>query len=131
MDVLPVVIPVVAAAVAVFVLSSVYYGALGARLARLSPAYAGPQRPAAAVAVVELVRNVVLAAAVAGLVRALDVDGVGPALLLALVLWVAFPVVLLTGSVFHERVPPLLASIHAGDWLLTLVVVSGVVAVWG
>jgi len=64
-------------------------------------------------------------------VRALGVDGVGPAVLLALVLWVAFPVILLTGSVFHERVPPLLASIHAGDWLLKLVVVSGVVAAWG
>ena len=121
----------VVAAVAVVVLSSVYYGALGDRLARLSPAYAGPRRSAAATVLVELVRNVVLAVVVAGLGRALGVDGVGPAVLLALVLWVAFPVVLLTGSVFHERVPPLLASIHAGDWLLKLVVVSGVGAVWG
>jgi len=44
---------------------------------------------------------------------------------------VAFPVVLLTGSVFHERVPPRLAAVHAGDWLMKLVVIAGIVTVWG
>ncbi len=117
-------LPVLVAAVVVFVLSSVYYGALGARLARLSPAYAGPGRPAALTAVVEVVRNVVLAVVVTGLLRGLGVDALGPAVGVALVLWIGFPVLLLSGSVFHERVPPLLAAIHAGDWLLKLALIA-------
>jgi hypothetical protein len=49
------------------------------------------------------------------------------ALLLALVLWVAFPLVLLTGSIIWERVPWQTAAIHAGDWLLKLLLVALVV----
>jgi len=33
--------------------------------------------------------------------------------------------------VIHERVPPLLAAIHAGDWLLKLAAVTSIVTVWG
>jgi hypothetical protein len=43
---------------------------------------------------------------------------------LGLALWVAFPGVLLTGSVVHEKVPWRLAAIHAGDWLVKLLLVS-------
>lgn len=122
---------VAGAAVAAFVLSGGYYGALAARLARLSPAYAGQRRSAAATAAVELVRNAVLALVVAGLADGLGVTAPGPALLLALALWAAFPAVLLAGSVFHERVPVALAAIHAGDWLLKLLVVTLVVGLLG
>jgi len=38
-----------------------------------------------------------------------------------------FPAVLLTGSVVHEKVPWQQTAIHAGDWLITLLVVSLVV----
>ncbi|MDN5932087.1 MAG: DUF1761 domain-containing protein [Pseudonocardia sp.] len=115
-------LPVGVAAVAAFVASGAYYGALGSRLARLSPAYAGPGRPAAATAAVELVRNVVLALVVAWLA-----DGDIPVVALALALWIAFPAVLLVGSVFHERVPVALAAIHAGDWLIKLLLITGIV----
>ena len=40
---------------------------------------------------------------------------------------IAFPVVLLTGSVVHEKVPWRLAAIHAGDWLVKLLLVTLVV----
>jgi hypothetical protein len=40
------------------------------------------------------------------------------ALGLALATWIAFPVVLLTGSVHWENVPWRLAAIHTGDWLI-------------
>lgn len=123
-------LPVLVAAVAVFVISSVYYGLLGDRLVALNPAYAGERRSAGATVLVEVVRNIVLAAVVAGLSGGLDLEGPGPALLFALALWVAFPLILLTGSVFHERVPPLLATIHAGDWLLKLAVIAVVVTLW-
>ncbi|MGQ0574229.1 MAG: DUF1761 domain-containing protein [Pseudonocardia sp.] len=124
------VVAVAAAAVAAFLASGAWYAAFASRLARLSPAYAGPGPSAARTAAVELVRNLVLGAVVAGLVVGLGVTGAGPALLLALALWVGFPAVLLSGSVFHERVPAALAAIHAGDWLLKLLIVTAIVALW-
>lgn len=121
---------VLVSAVAAFLASGAYYAALGSRLARLSPAYAGPARSAPVTAVVELVRGGVVAAAVAWLAGAVGLSGLAAALGFALVLWVAFPAVLLAGSVFHERVPAALAVIHAGDWLLKLVLVTAVVGLW-
>lgn len=116
-------IAVPAAAVAALVASGVYYGALdGVRAGTV------PQRSAGATAVVELARNVVLAAGAALLLSAVGVAGLVPALLLAAGLWVAFPVVLLAGSVFHEGTPTASAALHAGDWLIKLVLVVGVVA---
>ncbi len=78
----------------------------------------------------ELVRSLVVAVTVAALAAGLGLDGLTQALLLGLALWVAFPVVLLLGSVIHERVPPLLAAIHSGDWLLKLAAVASIVTVW-
>jgi hypothetical protein len=37
---------------------------------------------------------------------------------------------LLTGSVIHENVPWQLAIIHAGDWLLKLLIIGVVVGAW-
>jgi hypothetical protein len=48
----------------------------------------------------------------------------GAAARLGLGLWGAFPVVLLTGSVVHGKVPWQQAAIHAGDWLVELLLVS-------
>jgi hypothetical protein len=47
---------------------------------------------------------------------------------LAVGLWARFPAVLLTGSVVHEKVPWKLAAIHSGDWLVKLLIITGVVA---
>jgi hypothetical protein len=44
--------------------------------------------------------------------------------------WIGFPVVLLAGSVFHENVPFRLAALHAGDWLVKLLVIAVIVGVW-
>ncbi|MGH7316977.1 MAG: DUF1761 domain-containing protein [Candidatus Rokuibacteriota bacterium] len=49
---------------------------------------------------------------------------------LGLGLWIGFPVVLLTGSVVWENVPPKLAAIHSGDWLLKFLVIAVIVSVW-
>jgi hypothetical protein len=120
-------IAVPAAALAALVASGVYYGALGDVLSRVRTAMV-PTRSAGTTAVVELVRNVVLAVGAAVLLATPGVAGLVPALLLAAGLWLAFPVVLLAGSVFHEGVPVASAVLHAGDWLLKLVIVVGVVA---
>jgi hypothetical protein len=114
------------AVVVAFLISGIWYGVLGGRLAALHEAYAQP-RSRAATALVELVRNLALALVTAGLADRAGVSGVAGGLLLGLVLWVGFPAVILVGSVFHERVAPQLAAIHAGDWLLKLLAVAVIV----
>ena len=121
---------IVVSAIAAFVASSVYYVVWGRQLAVLSPAYADTSRPPAWKVAQEPVRNLVIATVVAGLASLLEIANVFDALLLALALWVAFPVMLLAGSVIHENVPPKLAALHAGDWLLKLVIIAAVVGVW-
>jgi uncharacterized protein DUF1761 len=124
-------IAIAGSAVAVFIVSAVYYAALSGPLSRLSDAYAGTEnRPGPATIVVELVRNLVAATVVAGISAVIGVVDIGGAIALGLALWIGFPVVILAGSVVHERVPPALAAIHIGDWLLKLVVVSVIVALW-
>ena len=120
---------VAVAAVAGLVAAFVYYGILGGRLAAAGSAVTD-ERPPAWIPVFELVKHAVLAAVVAGLVAAIDVTAWTSALLLGLALWVGFPVVLLAGSVVHEKVPWRLAAIHAGDWLAKLVIISAIVGAW-
>lgn len=113
------------AALAAFVLSSVYYvllspveqRALGGRA--LDRGQPGPAK-----VVAELVRTAVVAAGFAWIADRADLLALPASLTLALVLWLAFPVVLLTGSIIWERVPWQTAAIHAGDWLLKLVLVA-------
>lgn len=121
---------VLVATVAAFVLSSAYYIAAGSRLAALSPAYASAERTPVWIAPVELGRSAVVALVLAGLAGQLGVSGPGTAVMLGLILWIGFPAVLLTGSVVHEKVPWRLAAIHAGDWLLKLLLITLIVSLW-
>jgi hypothetical protein len=123
-------VAIIAAAVAAFVLSSVVYVGLGRQLAALSPAYADTTAPPAWKIAQEPVRNLVIAAVVAGLADLLMVTDLAGAGLLALALWVAFPAMILAGSVIHENVPPKLATIHAGDWLIKILLITVVVSLW-
>ena len=118
---------IAAAAGASFVASSAWYTAFGSRLAGLHEAYAGPPPSPALVAPVELVRSATVAAAVSVLADRLPARGPRATAALATGLWAGFPAVLLTGSVFHEKVPWQLAAIHAGDWLVKLLLVTAVV----
>lgn len=114
-----------------FVFAAAYYIALAEPRRRLSSvAAAQPRRPPPWLIGLELAKAIVVAAVVAGLVSVGGISGLGSALLLAIVLWVGFPVVLLVGSVTQENVPWKLASIHAGDWLAKLVIISIVVTLW-
>ena len=49
---------------------------------------------------------------------------------LAAVLVIAFPVVLLWGSVWHERVPLALTAIHGGDWAAKITIITLIVGLW-
>jgi hypothetical protein len=127
-DIDPVVI-LVATAVC-FALGAVYYGVLGTRLAELSGAAGSDVKAPPWALVVEVLRCLVLAAVVAGLAAQARVDGLTGGLVLGLVLWIGFPVVLWVGAIVHENIRWRLAAIHAGDWLVKLLVVGGVVSVW-
>ncbi|HSK93992.1 MAG TPA: DUF1761 domain-containing protein [Candidatus Angelobacter sp.] len=121
---------IAAAALAVFVVSTVYYIVFAARMVELRQGNedAGGVQPWKIG--VELVRSLVLATVIAGLARLLDITDLGGALQLGLALWVGFPVILLVGSVIWENVAPALATIHAGDWLLKLLIVATIVSLW-
>ena len=121
---------ILAATIIAFVLSGTYYAVLGSQLAAVSAA-AGTPRPSPVVqAGAELARSLVLVTVVAGLVAQTGTDTWRGGLWLGLALWVGFPVVLWAGAMLHERTPWRLAAIHAGDWLLKLLVVATVVSVW-
>ncbi len=114
-------IGVAIATAAAFVITAIYYGALP----DTTPAELAPQRPMIALLLVELARNLAVAALIAGLLAAADWNGVGAGVLLALSLW-TLPIVLLTGSVFHEGVPMRRAARHAVDWLIKLVAIGAI-----
>lgn len=116
---------VVAASLAGFVVSSVYYATITPLEARaLGPAARDRGRPVPWKVLTELIRTAVVAAAFAWIAAQAALLTLPATLLLALVAWVAFPVVLLTGSVIWEGVPPVTALVHCGDWLLKLLLVA-------
>lgn len=117
------------AGVAAVLLSTVYYMVFAKQMATLHPAYADTSTPPPWKIAVELARSVVIAGVLGGFVAKLGLSEWSDGVLLGLAMW-AFPVVLLTGSVIWENVPTKLAVIHAGDWLLKLVVVSTIVTLW-
>jgi Protein of unknown function (DUF1761) len=125
-------VAIAVSAVGVQVVSIVYYIAFTKQLAQLSPAYAdqADTSPPPAKLVVELIRNLVLASVIAVLVSELELAAAIDGIKLGLGLWVGFPIVLWTGAVMWEKVPPKLAVIHAGDWLLKLLIITVVVTVW-
>lgn len=116
------------AALAAFVVSSVWYAVVGTQLSMADTA--ATARPPAWKMLVELARSLVVATVVAGLVVQAGIAGASGALTLGLAVWLGFPFVLLLGSVIWESVPWPVAALHAGDWLVKLVVVALIVTVW-
>jgi len=127
---------VLVAAIVVFVLGWLWYSPLlfykpWMRARGLDPAaaMAGAKMPGGKL-VIELVRCIVLAFVIAHLIGALGISSWMVAAHLGLLLWIAFPVVLLTGSIIWENIPVKVAAIHAGDWLVKLLVIPIIVSVW-
>ena len=72
--------------------------------------------------VVEIARNYVLGLVIAYAIIFLGITELNQAIILSLWLWVGFPLVILTGQVAHENYSKALAAIHAGDWLIKLII---------
>lgn len=121
---------VLAATVAAFISGATYYAVFGEQLAKVSDAAAGGEQPPPWMLAVELLRCLVLAAVIAGLASQGEIEEWTGGLLLGLALWIGFPLVLWTGAMIHEDTPWNLAVVHAGDWLVKLLLVAVIVSVW-
>ncbi|MFD0883813.1 DUF1761 domain-containing protein [Streptosporangium algeriense] len=126
------VISVIVASIVAFVLSSTYYALLTPAEKRLLGERAPDRgdRPPPLKILLELARGLVVATVIAGLARYAGLTDVWSTVALGLVLWVGFPAVLLTGSMMWERTPAVTAALHAGDWLIKILVISAIVGAW-
>src|SRR5215204_2231975 len=76
-----------------------------------------------------IAQSLIVAFMVAYFVSRVGISGFAGAAGLGALLWI-FPAAILLGSVVHEGVPLALAAIHAGDWLVKLLLIAVVVSVW-
>lgn len=125
---------VIATAVA-FLLSTLYYFGFNKRIRAIRRAHSTRRSDEESSmsfikVIVELMRTFVLAVVIAYAVTLLNLWFINQALIVAIWLWVGFPVVLLVGAVVHEKFPVGLAVIHAGDWLIKLILFCVVFTAW-
>jgi multidrug transporter EmrE-like cation transporter len=130
---------IVSATLLSFIFSSLYYILLNKKVTAVR-AEAAKETKAKAVdirttmtpnkIIIELARTFVLGIVLAYACLKLDVNAINQAVILAIWLWIGFPVVLLAGSVMHEHFPTKLAVIHAGDWLAKLLIFTTTFALW-
>ena len=122
---------VVVAAALAFVASAVWYIVFGKELAKVSTAFAEGLRkrqPWKMLAVIA--QSLVLALVLAyflGLIG--NVDWIG-AIRIGVLLWIGLSAMQWVGSIMWEKVPLKMAAIHAGDWLVKLVLIAVIVSVW-
>jgi hypothetical protein len=125
---------VVVAAAAAFLASSVWYIAFGKQRMKLlghdPGARADMRRVPAWKKLAESVRGLVVAYVLARLVVLLGVADWRSAVQLGVWVWIGFPLMILVGSVLWDRRPWKLAAIHSGDWLLKLLIMAVILALW-
>lgn len=120
-----------AAAVAAFVASAAWYALFGGEVMELrgaDPAAADAATPAWVILFV-VAQSSVVAYVLAYFIARLGVEDWKGAVRLGALIWV-FPATILLGSVVHEGVPLGLAAIHAGDWLVKLLLMAVILGVW-
>lgn len=122
---------IVVAAIAAFVLSSLYYSPLllGNVWRNVDPV-ARTVSPSAGRAFGEFVRTLVIAFVVAHLVSHLGARDWKSALGLAVWLWFGFSAMMWIGAIMWEKTPWQVAAIHSGDWLIKIALIAAVVGVW-
>ncbi len=120
---------VVAAAIAVFAFGAVYYTTLRSEGARLGAPWAQRTRPPGWQVPLELGKAVVVALVVAALVSLLGITDLVGAVALALALW-SVPGQPVGRLGYPGERAATLAAIHAGDWLVKLIVISVIVSFW-
>ncbi len=124
-------IAIVVCTVGAFILSSIWYmvfGKLRAQLLALN--LKEEQRPKPKNIILELLRTFLLAFLYAVVLSHFRTISLEQSLILGLLLWAAFPFILLSGSVLWDKVPIKLAAIHAGDWFIKLALIALIVGAW-
>ena len=123
---------VVVAAVAAFVASLVWYTVFGSAMMELrgiDPTGAAEAATPVWTMLFVVAQSLVVALMLAYFVAHLGISNLRGAARLGALLWV-FPAMILLGSVVHENVPFMLAAIHAGDWLVKLLLMAVILGVW-
>lgn len=120
------------AAVVAFVASAAWYTVFGNAMANLSgaePAAGSDTGTPVWTILFVIAQSLVVAFMIAYLVSRLGIVGWEGAVGFGALIWI-FPAAILLGSVVHEGVPLMLAGIHAGDWLVKLLLIAVIVGVW-
>jgi Protein of unknown function (DUF1761) len=123
---------IVVAAVAAFVASSVWYAVFGSawmELRGIDPATAADMGTPLWKMLFVVFQSLGVASMLAYFVVHLGIVNWRGAARLAALIWV-FPAMILLGSVVHENVPLMLVAIHAGDWLVKLLLMTVILSVW-
>jgi hypothetical protein len=118
---------IVVAAGAAFVASAVWYTVFGKAMMELSRA--ADTGASVWTMLFVIAQSLIIAFMVAYFVSRVGITDYAGAAGLGALLWI-FPAAILLGSVVHEGVPLALAAIHAGDWLVKLLLIGVVVGVW-
>ena len=117
---------VVVAALAAFLMSSLYYSPLllGNVWRAVDPGPTAGTTPSIGKVVAEIVRTLVITYVLARLIALLGVNDWKGAVPLALWLWFGFSAMMWVGAIMWEKTPWQVAAIHSGDWLLKTLLVA-------
>src|SRR5260370_29661766 len=123
---------VVVAALAAFLMSSLYYSPLllGNVWIAVDPGSAAGTTPSIGRVLGEIVRTLVITVVVARLIALLGASDRKGAVMLALWLWFGFSGMMWVGAITWEGTPWQVAAIHSGDWLLKTILIAVIVGVW-
>ncbi len=124
----------VVAAVAAFLVSSIWYspllfGKTWMDLRGMNPGAIAAMRPPVGEMIGEFVKTLVVAYVLAYFVVRLGVGDWKDAVVLGVWMWIGFYATLL-GSVIHENYPWKLYAVHAGDGLVRTLLMTLILGVW-
>jgi len=125
---------VIVATLAAFAFSSVYYMVFGKARMKLLANEPGATADVRKVPVwkvlLELARSFVVTLVMAHVIVLARIVGWLDAAQLAIWIAIGFPVMILMGSVTWDKRPWKLAAIHAGDWIIKLLLIAVILGVW-
>ena len=123
---------VLVAALAAFVMSSLYYSPLllGNVWRAVGPVATAGATPSIGKVLGEIFRTLVITYVLARLMALLEGGDWTGAVRLALWLWFGFSAMMWVGAIMWEKTPWQIAAIHSGDWLLKTLLIAVILGVW-